>query len=104
MCWTAGHSPEQWSAAGTWVQAIAAALTFIVAAAAAWFAKNQVREARTPREAQAEPFVTASLISKSKVAHLLIAPLLTKSATGDISGRRFSRVKAVLPVLPVLPG
>lgn len=61
MDWTAAYTPEQWGAAGTWIQAIAALLTLAIAVIAAVITKGQLEEARTLRREQAQPFVTVSL-------------------------------------------
>jgi hypothetical protein len=58
-------TPEAWTAWGTWA-------TTLIAGAAAVFAYRQVREARTLREAQAQPFIVVTLEPSAVMSNLIM--------------------------------
>ena len=67
-----GMSPEQYTAAATWIAALAATGTLVVVAVTALYAKGQLGEARRLRQAQTRPFVVVSVDVEQQTMFMLV--------------------------------
>lgn len=67
-----GWSPDQYTAAGTWVAAFAAVATLVVVIWTARYAKGQLDEAQRLRLAQSRPYVVVSIGVEQQMMFMLV--------------------------------
>ncbi|MCC5948231.1 MAG: hypothetical protein JJT89_07215 [Nitriliruptoraceae bacterium] len=106
-------SPEQYTAAATWLAALAGLGTLVVVIVTALYAKGQLEEARSLRLAQTRPFVVVSVDVEQQTMFMLVVENIGSVPAHNVrvefdqmphsSGRGFDELRLLKEPIPTMP-